>query len=316
MIKKILAVVLVFAFAFAFAACGDKDSATVTKGIDPNAKAEMGDKLEETRPANLNAPTAAPSAPVENATEIVTKTDESGNVVTEVVTVAPSEVPTEAPTEAKKDPEGKEEIVAYFNDAINGVKPNAKSIKHHYSAITLNGSTTVPGAIDVAMKALGGTDKFIGDQLAKNSKGEQTYTGADIKAHFPVEGEDYASKLTADDVASAKIGWTTDGNYDYVIDIVLKDDAKSSSVKHGQGHAPKAFNVVLPGIVNENVPGVAKKLLGGAAEMNYPACSVRVVVDYETGRVLSAIYKINWTINFGDNIIIPFTTTDLYEIQY
>lgn len=296
MFKKILAVVLVFSFAFAFAACGGEKEQAITapeaSTIDPNAVAGE-------RPTQ--------EAKTEIASNVVTNAEGQTEVVTEVL--------TEAPTEAAKAPESKEEIVAYFNDAINGVKPNATKVVHKSSSITLNGSTQIPSAIDLAMKVLGGADKFIGDQLAKQSKGEQVYTGADIKAKFPVEGEDYASKLTVNDVKSAATQWSEDGKY-LIVQIVAKSDAKSSSVSHGQGYAPKAFNVVLPGVVNDNVPSAVTGLLGGDAEMDYPECSVMAYIDFDTGKVVKAQYVINWTINFGDNIVLPFRTTDLYEITY
>ena len=294
MIKKILAVVLALSLAFAFAACGKKEEAPATTATEL-----AGD-------VNFDAP--AGTRPNQEA---------NTEVVTEVVTNAEgeTEIVTEAPTEAAKVPETKEEIVEYFNTAINGVKPNATKVIHKSSAITLNGDLKIPGAIDFAMKVLGGAEKFIGDQLAKNSKGEQTYTGADITAKFPVEGEDYASKLTANDVASAGAAWSEDGKY-LIVKIVAKSDSKSSTVKHGQGYAPKAFNVVLPGIVNDNVPGPVTSMLGGEAEMNYPECTVVAYINFDTGVVEKAEYVMNWTINFGDNIVLPFRTTDRYEIAY
>ena len=288
--KKIIALALALVLALSFAACKKEEEAPVETTTDAFADITLSDTLGE-----------RPTTATENV-EPATSVDAEGNVVTEPV------------TEAAKAPEGKEEIVEFFNTAVNNVKPNAKSVVHHYSKITINGSTKFPKAIDTAMKLLGGADKFIGDQLAKNSQGEQTYTGDQITARFPVEGESYASKLTADDVKSAQIGWTEDG--DYLIEITVYDDAKSSNVKHGTGHAPKAFNVVLPGVVNDNVPGPVASMLGGEAEMNYPACKVRAVVDYETGNLISATYTMNWTINFGTEIVLPFTTTDSYTIKY
>lgn len=290
--KKILAVLLVFSLAFAFAACGGKDEAPSLTA--PVAETEGG----------FDAPAGTRPPQTEVATEIATNAEGQTEIVTEIVTEAEVKVP-----------ETKEEIVAYFNEAINGVKPNATKVVHKSSAITLNGSLKIPGAIDFAMKILGGAEKFISDQLAKNSKGEQTYTGADIKAKFPVEGEDYASKLTANDVASAGAKWSEDGKY-LIVQIVAKSDSKSSTVKHGQGHAPKAFNVVLPGIVNDNVPSAVANMLGGAAEMNYPGCTVTVTIDFDTGKVVKAEYVMNWTINFGTDIVLPFRTTDKYEIAY
>ena len=291
--KKILAVLLALSMLFAFAACGgNEEPETTTAPVEESTEAPATDAPVVDAPSVADPSTADPS-------------------VADPSAVDPSAVDPSAPAAAM--PEGTEAIVAYFNTAINGVKGGAKSVKHHYSKITINGKTTFPGFINTAMKLLGGADAFINDQLAKNSKGEQTYTGADIKAKFPVEGESYASKLTAADVKNATVA-EKDGKY--VVTLVLLDDAKSSTVKHGQGHAPKAFNVVLPGIVNDNVPGPVAGMLGGAAEMNYPACKVIATIDPATGNVVNAEYFVNWTINFGDNIIIPFTTHDLYTINW
>ena len=280
--KKILAVLLALSMLFAFAACG-------------------GNNEPETTTAPVEESTEAPATEAP-ATEAPVADDPSAE--------APSDA---APADPAAMPEGTEAIVAYFNTAINAVKTNAKSVKHHYSSISITGQTKFPKFIDAAMKLLGGADAFINDQLAKQSKGEQTYTGADIKAKFPVETESYASKLTAADVSSANVV-EKDGKY--VVTLVLVSDAKSSTVKHGQGHAPKAFNVVLPGVVNDNVPGPVAGMLGGEAEMNYPACKVIATIDPATGNVVNAEYFVNWTINFGDNIILPFTTHDLYAINF
>ncbi|MGN0567768.1 MAG: hypothetical protein ACI4JR_04170, partial [Acutalibacteraceae bacterium] len=217
-------------------------------------------------------------------------------------------------TVAASKPSTKAEIVEYFNKSANQVKTSAKSVKHHYSKITFDGNAAViPSWADSALKIFGGADKFINDQLEKNSKGEQTYTGADIKAKFPVEGESYASKLTDKDVAKADLN---EENGKYIITITTITDPKSSNVKHGQGHAPKAFNVVLPGVVNENVPGAVKSFLGGDAEMSYPSSTIKATVDIATGRLVKADYTLNWTINFGTNVVLPFTTFDSYTISY
>ena len=289
MSKKIIAILLALSFVFAFAACSAKEEPETTAPVAEGTEAPVEDVTD----APVIDETAAPvedetAAPVEGESAV-----------------------SEEATNAK--PQTKDEIVNYFNTAINGVKTGAKSVKHHYSKISLSGETKIPGFIDTAMKLLGGADKFINDQLSSQSKGEQTYTGATIKEKFPVETESYASKLTAADVNTANIV-EKDGKY--VVTLVLVSDAKSSTVKHGQGHAPKAFNVVLPGVVNDNVPGPVAGMLGGEAEMNYPACKVIATIDPATGKVVNAEYFINWTINFGDNIVLPFTTHDLYTINY
>ena len=287
--KKILAVLLALSMLFAFAACGgNNEPETTTAPVEESTDAPVVEDPSVADPSVADPSTADPS-------------------VADPSAVDPSAA---APTAM---PEGTEAIVAYFNTAINGVKTNATSVKRLYSKISLNGATTLPSAINGILKLLGGADKFIGDQLAKNSKGEQTYTGADITAKFPVEGESYASQLTAADVKSATIA-EKDGKW--IITITTIADGKSSTVKHGQGHAPKAFNVVLPGIVNDNIPGVATSIVG-TATMNYPSSTVKVTVDPTTGKVLNATYDLKWTINFDDaGVIIPFTTLDEFVISY
>lgn len=306
MAKKLLALIMALCLVFALAACnnGGNDDETTTAAADTAVNGETV-AADETEAADTTEAVSGDTTDVseEASTEAATDAEDSTAAATEAATQA---------TTAKK-PSTTAEIVEYFNKASNQVKTSATSIKHHYSKISLNGSTTLPGWADTVLKVLGGADKFINDQLVKNSKGESTYTGADIKAKYPVEGEAYVSKLTAADVKSATC---VEQNGQYIITIVTIADGKSSTVKHGQGHAPKAFNVVLPGIVNDNVPGVAKSMLGGDAEMNYPSSTAKITVDIATGRVVKADYDLKWTINFGTDIIIPFTTLDSYTISY
>lgn len=286
----ILALTLVASSAFVLASCGNTEQATTTV-------ADTTVPEETVAPASED--TTVDAAVAEN-TEAAEST-EAGET-------------TEAASEAAKAPATTEEIVAYFNTAVNKVKTDAKSITRNYSKVTLAGETQFPGIIDGAMKLLGGADNFIADQLDKQSKGSETFTGkAAIQGAYPVENETWASKLTAADVKSATC---TEKDGKYTITIVTLPDGKSANVTHGQGHAPKAFNVVLPGVVNDNVPKAAANLIGGEAQLNYPSSKATIVVDVATGNVVSADYALYWTINFGDNIVLPFLTSDSYTVKF
>lgn len=306
MSKKIIAILLALSFVFAFAACGGKteDTTTTTAETTADPFAEVDDTTAA--PAAEDS-TAAPAA--EDTTAAGAEDTTAASQAADATTAAASE----STTAAAAMPQTKEEIVNYFNTAINAVKPNAKSITRKYSKITLNGTPVFPSSINNILKLLGGAEEFLSEQLAKNSKGEETYKGDQIKAVFPVEGESYSSKLTVADVKEAKIV-EKDGKY--IIRITTVADGKSDSIKHGQGHAPKAFNVVLPGVVNDNIPGVAAGMVG-TATMNYPSSTVTVTVDPATGRVLNADYDLKWTINFDKvGVVIPFTTNDYFIINY
>ena len=214
-------------------------------------------------------------------------------------------------------PESKEEIVAYFNTAINNAKSDSKSIHSNYMTHSVAGEITgVPSVID---SIFSGTDSFINNFMGPDdSKADVTWTSATDKNNFfPVEGETWASKLTAADVKNANIV-KKDGMWEITIKTV--EDGKSADVKHGTGHAPKAFNVVLPAVVEENIPDTVAKLFSiGSIEMNYPSGTIKVTVDPATGNVTHANYMMYWTINIplGDTVaVLPFSTESDYNINW
>lgn len=307
MTKKIIALVLALCFVFAFAACKkDKDNGDTTTG-EPNTSANgetvANDESTDAEPASGDESTEA-------------ETDASGNTV--------------APEETKKDNQGgsstaskpatKAEIVAYFNKAINGVKPNAKSVTRVSETNYRSGKITgVPSFVN---SLVGGIDSFVDGQLKKNSKGSETFSNsAAIKANFPVENESWSSKLTANDVASATC---TEAGGVYTITIKTVADKASSNVHHGSGHAPKVFSVVLPSVINDQfssgvLKSVAKAFKIGTAQMEYPSGTVTVKVDAKTSRVINATYDVKWTIHLplGDEmVVLPFGTKTIYNIAY
>ncbi len=302
MAKKILAILLALTFVFAFAACGGKgdDETTTTAPVETTADpfAEVDDTT-----AAVEDTTAA----IEDTTAAV---EDTTAAVVEDTTVA-GETTTEA---AKAIPQTKAEIVEYYNTAINNAKKNSKSIHSNYMKHAVAGEITgIPGALD-----------SIGQTLIKDNMGEDdskknvTWTSAaDKNAFFPVENETWASKLTADDVKDAKLV-EKDGKY--IIKITTKDDSRSESHKHGSGHAPKAFNVVLPGIIDGYIPGIVKSMFSvGTVATAYPASTVQVTVDAATGNVVSANYMMYWTlfIPLGDtDVVLPFSTENDYTINW
>lgn len=294
--KKIIALALVFVLAFSFAAC-KKD-----KGPDSATAAPTG----KDDAAFNQTPTAEPT------TEVVTSVDSEGNLVTEVITEPPATDP-----QGNLLPVTTEEIVAYFNNAINAAKSDSKSITSNYMRHDVVGEITgVPSAID---RVLGGTTEFVSGYMGEDdSKKNVTWSSDDDKnAYFPVEGETWASKLTADDVKEAQFV-ESDGMY--LIRIKTKDDAAKADVSHGSGHAPKAFNVVLPSIIGDYIPGAVATLFSiGTVTMEYPSCQVTVKIDPATGNVVSAEYIMYWTLRIplGDNtVVLPFSTTNDYTINW
>lgn len=308
MAKKILAILLALTFVFAFAACGGKgEDETTTAPVETTA--DPFAEVEDTTVAAVEDTTAAA---IEDTTAAAV--EDTTAVSTDETTVA-GETTAAATTEAANAmPQSKEEIVAYYNTAINNAKKNSKSITSNYMKHAVAGEITgIPSALD-----------SIGQSLIKDNMGEDDSkknvtwsTAADKNSFFPVENETWASKLTAADVKEAKI---TEKDGKYIIRITTKDDARSESHKHGSGHAPKAFNVVLPGIIDDYIPGVVKSMFSvGTVATAYPASTVQVTVDAATGNVVSAHYMMYWTlyIPLGDtDVVLPFSTENDYTINW
>lgn len=312
MTKKIIALVLALCFVFAFAACKkDKDNGDTTTG-EPNTSANgetvANDESTDAEPASSDESTEA-------------ETDASGNTVAPEETKKDNQGGNQGGSSTASKPATKAEIVAYFNKAINGVKPNAKSVTRVSETNYRSGKITgVPSFVN---SLVGGIDSFVDGQLKKNSKGSETFSNsAAIKANFPVENESWSSKLTAkNDVASATC---TEAGGVYTITIKTVADKASSNVSHGSGHAPKVFSVVLPSVINDQfssgvLKSVAKTFKIGTAQMEYPSGTVTVKVDAKTSRVINATYDVKWTIHLplGDEmVVLPFGTKTIYNIAY
>ena len=313
MTKKIIALVLALCFVFAFAACKkDKDNGDTTTG-EPNTSANgetvANDESTDAEPASGDESTEA-------------ETDASGNTVAPEETKKDNQGGNQGGSSTASKPATKAEIVAYFNKAINGVKPNAKSVTRVSETNYRSGKITgVPSFVN---SLVGGIDSFVDGQLKKNSKGSETFSNsAAIKANFPVENESWSSKLTANanDVASATC---TEAGGVYTITIKTVADKASSNVHHGSGHAPKVFSVVLPSVINDQfssgvLKSVAKAFKIGTAQMEYPSGTVTVKVDAKTSRVINATYDVKWTIHLplGDEmVVLPFGTKTIYNIAY
>ena len=304
MAKKILAILLALTFVVAFAACGGKEDDATTAPVETTE--DIFAEVDETE------------APAIEETEIATEA--ASEAASEVAVSDPTEVATEAASEeatteaANAMPEGKEAIVAYYNTAINNAKKSSKSIHSNYMKHAVAGEITgIPKALD-----------SVGQSLIKDNMGEDeskknvTWTSAEDKnAFFPVEGESYASKLTAADVKDAKIV-EKDGKW--IIKITTVADPRSEGYSHSNGHAPKAFNAVLPGIIDGYIPGIAKSLFSvGTVATGYPSSTVQVTVDPATGNVTHANYMLYWTLYIplsGTDVVLPFSTENDYTINW
>ncbi len=313
MTKKILAILMALMLVLSFAACGAKDDDTTTESTT-DAFDSFGE--DETDATEATDATDATDASTDETTVAEADSTEATSAKADESTTAKKDETskTETTTKAAKAPSSKAEIIEYYNKAINNVKPKSKSI-------TIESVVNQPaGSVEGLPKTLSSiADSVISSNTGedKDAKGKVLSSAADKKASFPVENESWSSKLSESDVKSATL---KESGGKYKITITTVADAKSETITHGTGHAPKAFSVIMPAIINENVPSSVKKLFSvGNASLNYPESTVTVIVDAKTGNVENAKYDLFWTMNIplGDStVVIPFETISTYTIAW
>lgn len=212
---------------------------------------------------------------------------------------------------ASKVPSTKQEILNYFNTAINDVKPHAKAI-----------TQTMDKDYQAASVELGSLGAFKGivNKLIESNMGENTEkigvtatTVAQKNKMFPVENESWASKLTVSDVKSATL---TEKNGVYTITIKVVDDALSETTNHGQSHHGRAFSIVQTQSIYDNA-GAAKSLITGL-KIGYSNGVIVATVDAKTGHVTHAKYDYTWILHVSaaGGVTVPFGIYQEFDIKW
>lgn len=214
------------------------------------------------------------------------------------------------------DTSSQADILAYFNTAINKVKPNAKQITLNSEVNSTAGgiSGNLPGTLTSMADGLI-ADNMGPKDLSSLDPGLVNATTTDQKnAMFPVENESWSSKLTADDISSATY---TEADGKYTITILVKEDEPSTDTAHGTGHNGKVFSVIMPSIVTDNA-GPAASLIKDV-KTGHKDGKIVVTVDKETGNVETATYYFVWTLSLkalGMEVSIPFGLEKNFTITW
>ena len=206
-----------------------------------------------------------------------------------------------APTELSAS-SSVEDVVNYFNKAINNVKPNAKEIT--LTKETNSQAGNISGDLPKTLTSM--ADSLIAANMGDKdvSTVSPATTVDDKNAMFPVENESWSSKLTADDIENKEV---VDNGSSYVITLYIKADEPSTDTSHGNGHNGKIFSVVMPSIVTENA-GAAANIIKDV-KTGHSDGYVKVTVDKASGNVTEATSYFVWTLSLtalSKNISIPF----------
>ncbi len=260
------------------------------------------------RPETTSAPAATdPPAseeavtPAPETTEAPTETPET----TEAPTAAPetAEVPTEAPTEAPTVPETeaasavpvtKEEIVAFYANAVNNIKVNGAAgyTKKEFNTmgeLKATGNSTADTAIG---KAVGG---FI--------KGEN-----DVQAQTYAKGSDGAK--------SNMLGWEL-SDLGYVVSAALVPDGENWAVTllladedtphRGESHLAKAGSVLLWEDLDADLQKVSFLQSYNDVHVKYANYTISAVISPE-GLLRSVEHHTDYSLVFG-SVKLPIVGT-------
>ena len=216
---------------------------------------------------------------VKPITETVLYTEEmSGNdAVTQIAGPeatenASEEASTQTEETTASAPSTVEEIVAYFNESANKIKPNAKKIVKNYEKRTVNeDKLDIPDSLESTAKTMMTT-------FMKDDTDPIVYeTREDITNEFLVPAQSYVSVLKPEYVESASC---TDKGNEYVVHIRLKD-SKNPTAGKGVG---SVCDVIETGEVAEKASFVKE------FTTEYYNCEVIATVDKATGNVTHMVY--------------------------
>ena len=293
--NKILVLITIAALIVTvFAGCGSKSSPE-TQTEEPT-ESVIDEQTDETVPADDTVLPGEESGA--SASEAASETDEA------------EETTEEESTEPAKTPETIEEIVEYYNTAVNKVKPTAKTITRTYHHVKIPTDTLeLPSAIQ-------GLGETAIKQFVKDDNEPQYWTAKeDFNLGFPVGGTDYSSKMTPDMVKSAAC---KDNGETYTITIILKNDSITSP-KKGQGYAG-VFNTVAASTFDDiNIPTVTFEKVNISGINGKITCTV----DKENQRVTDITFANTDILDLGVKVAFSnlnakmnLVCEDNYKITY
>lgn len=214
---------------------------------------------------------------------------------------------------ASSKPSTQAEILNYFNTSVNKVKTSSKGGVKNYEKNSQAGSFTLKGPL----KSFSGVINSLVEKNMGEKKGDtnRKLSKADLKALFPVENENWSSKLTTANISSATLA---EKNGKYVITIKVKTDAASTNPTHGAGNHGKAFSIVQVSTILDNA-GPLKSMLEGNTKIGYYNGKIVATIDPKTGNLTHINYYYVWDLDVtvaGNNVKAPFGLESDFTINW
>ncbi len=222
-------------------------------------------------PTTVPASTVAPTTD-KNTSSKVTSTTKS-QVSTTISDTQDTTVPITESDSTYENLKEKEEIIAYFNESSNRVKSEAvKAVKNFEKRSINRDKFELPSAIkNVALGILENKFTDITEPV------EYPYQEA-IVARYPVPGQEWSSKLSAEDVADAVC---VENGDEYEITITLNT---CTDPEPGKGISKAVDCLDVPTIRDTAPPFITD------FSAEYYDCVIRCRVEKKTGRILWSDY--------------------------
>lgn len=261
-------------------------------------------------------PSVTPEAPTDPATgePDATTPDNGGNTATPGTNSGSGNSGSAATSnKTSSKPSTQAEILNYFNTSVNKVKTSSKGGVKNYEKNSQAGTFTLKGTL----KTFSGVINSLVEKNMGEKKGDtnRKLTKADMKALFPVENENWSSKLTTSNISGAAL---TEKNGKYVITINVKPDAASTNPTHGAGNHGKAFSIVQVSTILDNA-GPLKSMLDGNVKIAYRNGKIVATIDPKTGNLTHINYYYVWELDVtvaGNNVNAPFGIESDFTINW
>lgn len=177
------------------------------------------------------------------------------------------------------------EIVEFFNESANRIKPEAsKVVKNYERRIADTENLVVPAGLDSTAKSL--METFLKD----DTEPIVYSTREEITSEFIVPNQNYVSRLTPDAVEKATF---SDKGDSYVIYIKLKDESNPVTGK-GVG---SVCDIIEAGEVADKVSFVEK------FTTKYYNCEVTAIIDKASGKVEHISYSVPLLLDITVNLL-------------
>ncbi len=221
------------------------------------------------------------------STTETTTTEQITELTTKETTTAPTT--TEEPTTEDSTPDTKAEIVELFNKSINEVKPQAKKVIRNYEDRRYDEDLSDYPRI---LNLVGGS--LIDSWLVRQDTPVEYTEKELIEANFPVKGESWSSRLTADDVAEAVCD-EKNGNYEITLKLMYCIDPQKNT---------KVCSV-MEEVNLEKVQALVD--IVRTCSVEYYDCEIVCTIDKETGNLTY--------IKYSQPMMLTMTTKRITEMK-